>query len=118
MEKNPGRTKEATSFRLSPTAKQLLVRMAQEMGISQADVIEVSIRSLARREGITVSEERRSAALAPPAMSPEERAARVRAAVGSMKHVRGSVEEFLREKHEESEREEARLERHRKAGAS
>jgi excisionase family DNA binding protein len=37
----------------------------------------------------------------PPAVTPEERAARIRAARGSMAHVPGSVDDFLRRKHED-----------------
>jgi len=41
-------------------------------------------------------------------ISLEERAARIRAARGSMAHVPGSVDDFLRRKHEDIEREDRR----------
>lgn len=41
-------------------------------------------------------------------LSPEERRALVKAARGSAAHLPGSVEQFLREKHEDNERDEAR----------
>lgn len=43
---------------------------------------------------------------AAPAITEEERRARIDAACGSMAHVPGSVEDFLREKREDVEREE------------
>src|SRR4051794_36929089 len=42
---------------------------------------------------------------AAPAISPEERTARIKAARGALAHVPGSVDEFLRRKHEDIERE-------------
>jgi predicted transcriptional regulator len=49
-EEPPKRHQRATSFRLSPEALTLLVRLAEALGISQAGVIEMAVRQLARRE--------------------------------------------------------------------
>lgn len=42
------RGKHPTSVRLSPQAKELLARLADELGISQAAVLEIAIREYAR----------------------------------------------------------------------
>ena len=52
----------------------------------------------------------------PPPLSPEERAARVEAVVGVLAHAPGSLDEFLRQKQEEIDLEEARWERRRREG--
>lgn len=44
--------KTPTSFRLSETAKRLLRLLAERLSISQAAVIELSLRSEARRQGV------------------------------------------------------------------
>lgn len=41
--------KQPTSFRLSSEAKALLADLATRLGISQASVLEMAIRELARR---------------------------------------------------------------------
>lgn len=46
------RNKIATSFRLSPTALDMLKRLSDNMGISQADVIEVALRDLSKKRNI------------------------------------------------------------------
>jgi len=43
-----------TSIRLSDTAQTLLQRLAESLGISQSAVIEQAIRTLAKKEGISV----------------------------------------------------------------
>ena len=43
-------TKEPTSFRLSPEALALIREMAERLGVSQASVIELAVRKLAREE--------------------------------------------------------------------
>lgn len=43
-------TKTATSFRLSPGGRALLVRLARHLGISQASVLEMLIRKEAARQ--------------------------------------------------------------------
>ncbi len=45
-----GMTKLATSFRLSPEALRLLAGLAKRLGLSQAAVLELAIRQLARKE--------------------------------------------------------------------
>ena len=50
----------------------------------------------------------------PAQESPEERRARVMAVAGSMAHLPGSVDEFLRRKQEEIDLEEERWERRQK----
>jgi predicted DNA-binding protein len=45
-------TKLATSFRLSPECRQLLVTLSRRLGISQADVVELATRHLADREQV------------------------------------------------------------------
>ena len=55
MPEKQNRTKEATSMRLSPEAKALLARLATSMGISQAAVVETSLRLLARREKVSLT---------------------------------------------------------------
>lgn len=47
-----GRTKLPNSYRLSEEARNLIVRLAEHLGLSQANVIEMAVRQLARREGI------------------------------------------------------------------
>jgi len=41
-------TKKATSFRLSDAGMEILERLSSELGISQAAVVELSIRCLSR----------------------------------------------------------------------
>ena len=40
--------KTATSYRLSPEALDLIKRLAEELGISQAAVIEISVRMFSK----------------------------------------------------------------------
>ena len=47
--------KEKTSFTLSPECRRLLRLLADRLGISQADVVEVCVREKAQREGIKLS---------------------------------------------------------------
>lgn len=46
------RNKISTSFRLSPVALDMLKRLSDNMGISQADVVEVSVRDLCKKRNI------------------------------------------------------------------
>lgn len=46
------KTKHTTSIRLSYKAKYLLAEMAEQLGITQAAVIELAIREKARRVGV------------------------------------------------------------------
>lgn len=83
------------------TVKERLHRIIEEMPESEARRAEAMLRgldlpALQRRHGAQ-------------RLTPEERRARVRAFRGSAAHLPGSVEEFLRRKHEDTEREEARL---------
>lgn len=43
--------KYPTSFHLSAAAKQLLKRLADELGVSQAAVLELAIRDYAKQHG-------------------------------------------------------------------
>src|SRR5262249_38695720 len=53
--------------------------------------------------GTTTTTDMATLSPAAPAFTPEERAARIRAARGSMAHVPGSVDEFLQRKYEDIE---------------
>jgi len=44
--------KRGTSFRISDEGLRLLAELAKSMGISQASVLEIAIRLLAKREGV------------------------------------------------------------------
>lgn len=44
--------KKQTSIRMSYAAKELVVLLAERLGISQSAVLELAIRTLAKREGI------------------------------------------------------------------
>lgn len=44
--------KKLTSIRLSEEAKRLRVELAKKLGISQAAVLELAIRELAKKEGV------------------------------------------------------------------
>jgi hypothetical protein len=44
--------KQSTSFRLSDDARRLLAALADALGLSQAAVIEMAVRQLAKREGV------------------------------------------------------------------
>lgn len=57
-----GNTKSATSFRLSDPARMLLGALAQESGLSQASVVEVALRDMAKRRGVKVSDAGREVA--------------------------------------------------------
>jgi len=45
--------KEATSYRLSPEAKQLIKLLASQLGLNETSVIELAIRELAEKKGVT-----------------------------------------------------------------
>ncbi len=42
--------KEAISFRLTPEAIALIKELAKNLGVSQADIIEMAVRKLAKQE--------------------------------------------------------------------
>jgi predicted DNA-binding protein len=44
------RNKQAISFRLSPEAIELIKELAKKLGVSQADIIELAVRKLAKQE--------------------------------------------------------------------
>lgn len=52
-----GQNKKGTSFRLSPTALELIGRLTGKLGLSQAGVIEMAVRKLAQTEGIQMEEQ-------------------------------------------------------------
>jgi predicted transcriptional regulator len=45
--------KKTTTIRYSDTAKTLLKKLAEKLGVSQSAVLELAIRALAKQEGIT-----------------------------------------------------------------
>jgi predicted HicB family RNase H-like nuclease len=45
--------KKAATYRLTPTAHDLLAAMAEQLGLSLAGVLELAIREKAQREGFT-----------------------------------------------------------------
>ena len=47
--------KIATSIRLSPDARELLLLMSRKLGLSQAGILELAVRKMATSEGVTVS---------------------------------------------------------------
>lgn len=48
--------KQPTTFRLTDKAKDLLARLAEELGMSQGAVLESLIREKARKEGVSSEE--------------------------------------------------------------
>jgi hypothetical protein len=46
------RSKNPTSFRLTPEALRLLGLLGKELGLNQTSVLETAIRELAKRKGI------------------------------------------------------------------
>lgn len=48
--------KQSTSFHLSHEGLRLLKELSSETGLSQAGCLELAIRALARREGITMAQ--------------------------------------------------------------
>jgi predicted DNA-binding protein len=46
------RTKKATSIRLSEEAMRLRNLLAEKLGVTASDVIELAIRELAKKEGV------------------------------------------------------------------
>jgi hypothetical protein len=49
-----GNTKSATSFRLSGAARHAIVALSEESGLSQASVVELALRDLAKRRGVAI----------------------------------------------------------------
>jgi hypothetical protein len=52
--KKQGPLKAATSFRLSIPARRLIVALAQDSGLSQASVLEIALRDMAKQRGVPV----------------------------------------------------------------
>jgi len=46
--------KQPTSFRLTDTALQLLKVLADTRGVSQASILEMAVREMAKRDGISI----------------------------------------------------------------
>lgn len=44
--------KKSTTFRLSDDARVIIGLLAQKLGVSNTDVIEISVRKLAQAEGV------------------------------------------------------------------
>lgn len=55
--KKIGPLKGAVSFRLSEQARLLLPALAAESGLSQASVVEVALRDMAKRRGVKLEGE-------------------------------------------------------------
>jgi CxxC motif-containing protein (DUF1111 family) len=51
-----GPLKTATSFRLSLPARQLIEALAEDSGLSQASVVELALRDMAKQRGVKVPE--------------------------------------------------------------
>ena len=51
-----GPLKRATSFRLSVEARQLIDALAIDTGLSQASVVEVALRDMAKRRDVKAKE--------------------------------------------------------------
>ncbi len=83
------------------TAKERLHQMIEDLPEVDLQRAEAMLRGL----GLPAPPGSRAG----PALTPEERRARVKAFRGSAAHLPGSVDDFLRRKHEDTEREEARL---------
>lgn len=49
------RNKVARSYRLSPTAVDLIEHLTEKLGLSQAGTLELAVRRLAEQEGVKVS---------------------------------------------------------------
>lgn len=49
--------KHKTSIMFSLTAKKLIVRLVEKLGLSQSAIIELAIRKLAESENVSVGEE-------------------------------------------------------------
>ncbi len=86
------------------TLREEAIRMVEELSESSLRTVKRMLR------GLRLPEELEAAR---PPRAPEERRANARAGLGALAHLPGSVDEFLREKRAEVEREEARYrERH------
>ncbi len=46
--------KKMSTFRLTPVAREIIENLSEKMGVSQAAVIEMAVRRLAKEEGIQV----------------------------------------------------------------
>ncbi|MBI3945592.1 MAG: hypothetical protein HY321_06725 [Armatimonadetes bacterium] len=82
------------------TAKERVRNLIEDLPESDLLVLERMVRGLKLPEGT-----------APAPVSPEERRAKARAAYGYLKGDGRTVDDFLREKHEDTEREEERYRR-------
>ena len=47
-------TKKATSVRVSEEARVLLRKLSKKLGVSQAAIMEIAVRDLAKREGVSL----------------------------------------------------------------
>ncbi len=55
--KKDGPLKQAVSFRLSVAAKKSMVALSRETGLSQASVVELALRDMAKKRGVPVEAE-------------------------------------------------------------
>ena len=94
-------------LKITPELERRLEEQARQRGLSASDYARELVET-----GLTESTE-----AVPPnvaawrALSQEERRRRLKVARGSLAHLSWGVDEFLRAKHEDTEREEARWER-------
>lgn len=84
------------------SVKEEVIRLVEELSDSDLRTVKRML------EGLRLPEEGQTVR---PPMTAEERRANARAGLGMLAHLPGSVDEFLREKHEEVEREEERYRR-------
>lgn len=93
----------ALRLRVKPRTVQEWLRTGRLSGLKLGKLWRIRESDLELFLGCTATTEAMTLPSASPALTPEERAARIRAARGSMAHVPGSVDEFLRRKQEEIE---------------
>jgi hypothetical protein len=56
VDKRAGRTKQGTSFRLSPKTVRLIEALSEQLGVNKTAVVEQAVRLMARREKATLDD--------------------------------------------------------------
>jgi excisionase family DNA binding protein len=93
----------AARLKVKPRTVQEWLRSGRLAGLKLGKLWRIRENDLETFLGAHVTSGAGTATEPLPAVTPEERAARIRAARGSMAHVPGSVDDFLRRKHEDIE---------------
>lgn len=93
----------AARLKVKPRTVQEWLRSGRLPGLKLGKLWRIREHDLAAFLGAHVASSAGTPTAPPPAVTPEERAAQIRAARGSMAHVPGSAEDFLRRKHEDIE---------------